>query len=315
MQSSAALQSGIQEVAQQAKEARKELNWIATGNTDGTSTTTETSTSTEETTPTTSLPTSTSDEKGKAKEEPITTPSDHSSSTEPSASPSSTSFNFLSKLQSSIPPSLVSTVQNALPESLKQHATHPPSVDFAALRSTLSSEFQRVQGLTRAQAEEYVHRSEGLIREAVKQGGEFFKDAVRVVPPDADAPASQGVFWDGTDVWAFEAVPVTAGTGKGKERIPPLSEEQVQDAQRAVATRAEALLKRLRSDPEILKADPDTDQSLQDMYPNWVSKEVVSKDGGINGPEWKSKINATLADGPDGKALQATYDALGEVLW
>ncbi|EIN11250.1 hypothetical protein PUNSTDRAFT_50311 [Punctularia strigosozonata HHB-11173 SS5] len=320
-QSSAALQTGLQEVAQQAKDARKELNWIATGSLEEGATASGSSATTEKEKEATSAPTSdpaaaSSQEEDKENEKDPNAPS-----TDPPTSPTSASFNFLSKLQSSIPPSLVSTVQNALPDSVKQHAAHPGSVDFAALRTTLSSEFQRVAGVTRAQAEEYVHRSEGLIREAVKHGGDLLKDAVKVVPPDPNLPsgtANTGVVWDGTDVWAFDALPVIApsssssstSSGKGKEKVPALSSVQVQDAQKAVATRAEALLKRLRHDPEILKADPDADASLQDMYPTWIAREVVAKDGGINGVEWAARIEEALGDGTDGKALQATYNAL-----
>ena len=70
---------------------------------------------------------------------------------------------FLSRLQATLPPNIVSTMQNHIPESIK-HASE--SIDLGQLRSTLVSDFQRVQGVTRAQAEEYFHKSEGLLREA-----------------------------------------------------------------------------------------------------------------------------------------------------
>ncbi|EDR10972.1 uncharacterized protein LACBIDRAFT_324999 [Laccaria bicolor S238N-H82] len=73
--------------------------------------------------------------------------------------PSLSSFlqaSLFSRLQSALPPNIVATVNNTTPESLK-HVTD--NVDFAGIRSNLLTEFQRVQGVTCAQAEEYVHKS------------------------------------------------------------------------------------------------------------------------------------------------------------
>src|SRR5260221_4961177 len=64
----------------------------------------------------------------------------------------SASQTFLSRLQASFPPNIVSTVQNHIPDSIR-HVSE--NIDLGHLRSTLVSDFQRVQGVTLTQAEEY----------------------------------------------------------------------------------------------------------------------------------------------------------------
>jgi hypothetical protein len=224
----------------------------------------------------------------------------------------SSSQTLFSRLQSALPPNIVTTVQNNIPESLK-HASE--NFDFAQLRTTLSSEFQRVQGVTRAQAEEYVHKSEVLLKEAMKEAGEVLKDVVKVVPPEeADSGrGTSGVFWDGTDMWM---VPTgedwTDVKGKGRDVGSP-SGRLSGEARRAVATRAEALLKRLKHDPEIVKLDPEADSTVKDNYTSWLAAEVETKEGGIDNEEWKSRIENSLNESDDGQGLKTTFDALGEL--
>ena len=108
--------------------------------------------------------------------------SDNESTSSTIAPTTSTSAGFsaqsiFTRLQSSIPSNLVSSVQSNIPPSIRHAAAR--SVDFSQLRNTLTTEFTGVQDITRAQAEEYVHKSEELFQEA----GEFLKDAVKVVPP------------------------------------------------------------------------------------------------------------------------------------
>ncbi|KAH9945664.1 hypothetical protein B0H21DRAFT_860657 [Amylocystis lapponica] len=237
-----------------------------------------------------------------SEDEPSTTPTQ--TPTQPEAQPQT----LLSRLQSSLPPNLVSSVQSQLPESLKHARVGSlTALDFVQLRSTISTEIHRVQGAT----EEYVHRSEELFREA----GEFLKDAVRVVPPEEGAEAP-GMYWDGTDMWMLptgDGGAAVSGSGKGKERessVASGSRRPAVDGLRAVATRAESLLKQLRHDPEVIKADPETDERARELYASWVEDEVDAKDGGINGAEWTEKIAAALNEAMDGPALQTTLDTL-----
>jgi len=226
------------------------------------------------------------------------------------ASVSSAAQNLFSRLQSSLPSNLAQTVQAQIPASIKQGAS---SIDFAQLRTNLASEFQRVQGITRAQAEEYVHKSEELLKEA----GEFLKDAVKVVPPEEGAAGSSGVpagvMWDGSDIWMLPDVGTsTSGAvekGKGKERESQEGRASTEGL-RAVATRAEALLKQLRHDPNIIKVDPQADERVAPMWDDWLKKEVEEKEDGIQGEHWRLAIQKALEDPVDGSALQKTMDTL-----
>jgi len=258
-------------------------------------------------------------ERSSLSEQTDETSSPSSSATEtPPASESSTSpstftpQSLFTRLQSSLPPNLVSTVQAHIPplDSLRHAASE--SVDFAQIRTTLTSEFQRVQGVTRAQAEEYVHKSEDLLREAVKEAGDFFKDAVKVVPPEGqDRDTSVGVVWDGSDVWMLPSSHpdpnlVGGSSVKGKENE---DNQTSGEARRAVATRAEALLRRLRHDPEVVKADPEIDPAVKSLYDEWLKREVA-ENGGIQSPDWMERRKAALSLVGDEEALKILQESL-----
>ncbi|KAF9263273.1 hypothetical protein L218DRAFT_339745 [Marasmius fiardii PR-910] len=244
----------------------------------------------------------------KPSSDPSSSTTSSSSAEESSMSGSSTASNLFSRLQSALPPNVVTTVQNHIPDSVK-------NTDFAQLRTNLTTEFQRLQGVTRSQAEEYVQKSEMLLREAMKEAGDALRDAVQVLPPEPGSSSSSApvMTWDGTDMWMLvsdgtEAVTVS---GKGKEKATSNS----------VATRAEALLKRLKHDPEILKHNPEVDQSIGGLYPKWVKENIDQVVNGLESEKWSRKIKAELDHGDDGQALQATLDVLvpnelpKEVFW
>ncbi|KAI6110587.1 hypothetical protein EDD16DRAFT_1610647 [Pisolithus croceorrhizus] len=237
-----------------------------------------------------------------------------------STSSASTSQSIFARIRSSLPPNVVSTVQAHLPESLK----NPESLDLSQLRDALSTEFQRVQGVTRAQAEEYVHKSEVILREAMREAGEVLRDAVKVIPPEeAGAEPGAGVVWDGADVWMLPGLTVGAegskGNYKGKAKESDSSGRQSEDARRAVATRAESMLKQLRSNPEIIKVDPAVDSSKK-SYLAWVD-ELEASNTGFGTEEWSRRIAEALSDPHDGPSLQDTLDSLvpsympEEVFW
>lgn len=230
-----------------------------------------------------------------------------------SSSTTTTAHSFFSRLQSSIPPNIVSAVQAQLPDSLR-NAQH---IDLAQLGSTLSSEFQRVQGVTRAQAEEYVHKSEALLREAMKEAGDVLREAVKVIPPEEGSTGAP-VIWDGADIWMLPGLAAaadgstTGSKGKGKEVDSGSSSRRPsEDARRAVATRAESLLKQLGSNPEIIKLDPAADTS-KDSYMAWAAASEASGEG-FGTKVWGDRIAEALSDPSNGAALQTTFDALGMI--
>jgi hypothetical protein len=238
-----------------------------------------------------------------------------SQSATPTASTSAerelSSSSLLARLQSALPPNIMSTVQNTIPETLK-HATE--NIDLSQLRTTLTNEFQRVQDATIAQAGEYVHRSEGLLREAMKEAGDVLRDAVKVIPPEEVEPAP-GVAWDGADVWMIPSstgeLSDGGGKGKGKESAPS-SGLPSGEAQRSVATRAESLLRQLKQNPGIIRHDPETDARSKEIYHFWLKVEVEAKKGGVGSDEWTAMVDGALNEPVDGQALQASLDSLGE---
>jgi len=179
-----------------------------------------------------------------------------------------------------------------------------------------------VQDITRTHAEEYVHRSEGFLRDAQ----EFLKDAVKVVPPEEGGGSVPpvGAFWDGTDVWMLPAVGASPASSKekGKQREGSFSSgRKSAEGLRAVATRAEALLKQLRHDPAVIKVDPEADETVKEIYDTWVRDFVSSRDSGILGVEWTTAAEKAVQDPIDGEALKSTRDSLvpsimtDEVFW
>jgi len=208
---------------------------------------------------------------------------------------------IFTRLQSSIPPNLVSSVQSNIhiPPSIRHAASG--SVDFSQLKNTLTTEFTRVQDITRAQAEEYVHKSGGLLREA----GEFLKDAVKVVPPESQGE-SVGVMWDGSDVWMLPVVSSTSASERTHGASASGVEQSSMEGTRAVATRAEELLRRLRHDDTVIKADPGGEETVKGLYDEWVSN-YVEPVGGIGGEEWLEKRKLAL----DAEGVSGLKDSVG----
>ncbi|KAF7790359.1 hypothetical protein EIP86_001314 [Pleurotus ostreatoroseus] len=309
-QSQTVLETARKDLGQVVTQAQKELTKLTTE--DSSNQTTNATTSTAD--PTTEASTSTappaeksidgtseasSSTGNESPETPIATSRPEHART---ASVSVAAQNLFSRIQSSLPANLASTVQAQLPESLRQGAG---SIDLAQLRTTLTTEFQRVQGVTRAQAEEYVHRSEGLLHEA----SEFLKDAVKVVPPESSS-TNAGVLWDGSDVWMLPDMPSASDAkGKGKERQSGDGRSSG-EVLRAGATRAEALLTQLRHDPEVIKADPATDPRTKELWEEWVKKEVDSEAHGILSEKWTIELQQALQESQDGGALQKTMEIL-----
>ena len=225
-------------------------------------------------------------------ETPVATPA--SSGRDISAS------SLFARIQSAIPPNIVSTA-----ETLK-HATE--SIDLAQLRTTLTTEFQRVQGVTIAQAGEYVQKSEDLLREVVKEAGEVLRDAVKVIPPEGAESTfiAPGPLWDGVDM----SLPSAGDQGKGKAREGS-SGESAAETQLMVATRVEALLKQLKQNPAILRHDPEGDERVRDLYRSWARSDVDEK-GGVEGDEWTKRIAASLNEDEDGEVLRSSLESLGE---
>ncbi|KAI1796439.1 hypothetical protein LXA43DRAFT_879974 [Ganoderma leucocontextum] len=318
-QSQVAFEAARKDLGSVVQQAQKELTKLTAETPAASSTAPEPSTSATEQAPSASV--DAADAPSTPSSSADTTSTEATDKTVPESSPSSPSQSsqpqtIFARLQASLPPALVN-VQSQLPDSLKETLEHArvgganlTALDFAQLRSTIATELQRVQGAT----EEYVHRSEDFLREA----GEFLKDAVKVVPPEEGDSGYPGLIWDGTDVWMLPMAsgtvspsPAASNNDKGKEREASGSSVRPSvDTLRAVATRAELMLKQLRHDPEVIKVDPKDDANVRDMYTNWLATEAASEDRGLGTTPWQNKTERALADPVDGAALKATMDIL-----
>jgi hypothetical protein len=276
-------------------------------------------------------------DKGKMKD-PSELPAS-SETTQPAPEIPSISTSIYARLQSRMPPNLQ---PSAIAATLSSATSAASSVDLANIRSTLTANIQRAQdNLPLAQAEKlaegYLHKSQELFKEA----GEFLKDAVKVVPP-AIGPDGKPIADDtmpivsGTDVWLFSSPIGTAGWGgpaageREASATPPLKEprasmsslksrESLFTGHMSQATRSEALLRRLKYDPEMIRLDPALDDTVRAEFIAFA-EDVNTKLGGVSGETMVTRISDVLKPGPEGeleadaKALIDTRDLLGMFL-
>jgi hypothetical protein len=106
---------------------------------------------------------------------------------------------------------------------------------------------------------------------------------------------------------------VSDAKGKGKE-VGSGTLSGRRSAERSVATRAEALLKQLKYDPAVIRADPEAEEGVKELYLSWIQAEIDSKEAGLDSKEWADKMTLALAELGHGEALKATHDVLGEFL-
>ncbi|KAG5648557.1 hypothetical protein DXG03_003168 [Asterophora parasitica] len=303
--SQSVLQTARKDFGDVVSQAQKELTKLTTESTAGasTSTTSATETSSESDVPATHR--ATGDVAGDAQDDAPRAPTSAQEEEGALSVSTTASTSLFSRLQSALPPNLLETARNQLPESLKNASEN---IDLPQLRANFVSELQRVQGVTRAQAEEYVHKTDELLREAVKEAGEVLRDAVKILPPEETAQSGSGLVWDGSDMWSLPLEPSDAASSNNPPTSEAMAQRRYADAQDAVATRAESLFRRLKHDPDIVRHDPAVDGG--ELYSRWVADEVTAKEGGIEGEHWSGKISALLAEPSSGAVLKTTRDTL-----
>ncbi|KAF8757157.1 BSD domain [Rhizoctonia solani] len=236
------------------------------------------------------------DTKGKEKEVEDDTATIKSSSPTTDTTPgaSATTGTFFSRLQANLPPQFAPAAITATLQS--QLSTAQAQAD--ALRTSLATNIQRIQQegnmpISFAQAEklagEYVHRSEELLKGA----GAFLKDAVHVIPAEGVDNTRE---WCGTVQickWMMPS-PMAPGT--------PTPEASASG--RPALTHAEALLKRLKSDPEVLRVDP-ASSSAKERYEKYITGIDISD------TQWTSRIREVIADtSEDSDSLLSTKEKL-----
>ncbi|CAE6483707.1 unnamed protein product [Rhizoctonia solani] len=296
-QSQAAFQTARKDFGSVVQAARKEASWLgnnATTQRDGPAGSGEASNSATASSTEPPAPISI-DTKGKEKEVEDDTATIKSSSPTTDTTPgaSATTGTFFSRLQANLPPQFAPAAITATLQS--QLSTAQAQAD--ALRTSLATNIQRIQQegnmpISFAQAEklagEYVHRSEELLKGA----GAFLKDAVHVIPAEG-VDNTRGVVWDGSDIWMMPS-PMAPGT--------PTPEASASG--RPALTHAEALLKRLKSDPEVLRVDP-ASSSAKERYEKYITGIDISD------TQWTSRIREVIADtSEDSDSLLSTKEKL-----
>ncbi|KAI9459247.1 hypothetical protein BJY52DRAFT_390514 [Lactarius psammicola] len=139
---------------------------------------------------------------------------------------------LFTRLQSSLPPDLLTTLRDTLPESVRQ----------AQRRQELAQAAQ-------ARVHDAAARGEVLLRGA----SVFLRDAVRVFPPEPAAPASAST----PSTFEDSATPRAEAT-------PPLAISVTP------ATRRDALLRALRATPAILRVDPAKEERSAVLFVTWA---------------------------------------------
>ncbi|QRV94055.1 BSD domain-containing protein [Ceratobasidium sp. AG-Ba] len=288
-QSQSVLRSASKDFRSVVETARKEASWLATKPTTAPKSPepeASTSRSVESTNEEPTAPISV-DTKGKEKEKEI----DDDAATIKSSSPTTattTTGNFFSRLQAALPPQFAPAAVTA---SLQNQLTSAQA-SADALRASLATNIQRIQQegvagsgpISLAQAEK-------LAEEYIKNAGAFLKDAVHVVP--GEASETRGVVWDGSDIWMMPSpIGTPAPAADGSTSRPTLSH-------------SEMLLRRLKHDPEVLKADPFLTPSVSERYEKYLAETDRE------GPEWTARIREVISEtSEDSDALLATKELL-----
>lgn len=221
-----------------------------------------------------------------------------------------TPTSLFARLQSALPPTIVASVQTNLASVQSNLQTNLANVQTTLTQTDLTA--------LRAQAEELALRSEARLRDVVREAGDVLRDAVKVVPPEeADGAggagagvellgSTPGLAWDGADMWMLpgEGSSRRAST-EGSRRASSASGSGA-ETQTSVATRAEALLRRLAREPAIARHDPEAEEGVRERYHAWRAAE-----GALESTEWEARIEKACEDPVDGAAVKQLEASLG----
>jgi hypothetical protein len=201
------------------------------------------------------------------------------------------------------------SLQKTLSESI---ANNPSLAQInRANISTLSSTIQ--QNLEKAGTKINLRQAEKLAEDLLGEAGSFLKDAVKVVPPE-EGSGSYTYSWDGTDVGVY-------GSGEdGNNNKSTVLFDRASMAGNDLSRsqlRLNALLRRLRTDVELLSQDPSAaseTKARQDAFAAF-KRDKIEGAGGYEGQDVQKLVWAEMgpeANDADVEALKKTKDALGE---
>ena len=163
-------------------------------------------------------------------------------------------------------------------------------------------------------AEDYLKRGEDMLGEAAQQAGSFLKDAVKVIPPE-QAGGESGSYtysWDGTDVGIYGSA-----DDEGRSNTVLFDRSTAGNELSRSQYRLNALLRRLRSDVELLSQDPSAPgetKARREAFERFKKDKIEAK-GGWQGAEVQKLVWAEMgpeANDSDVEALKKSKDAMGE---
>jgi len=158
-----------------------------------------------------------------------------------------------------------------------------------------------------------------------KGAGEFFREAVKIVPPSEEELAAReramggmggagmGVF-DGAGLWGFDDLGGADEEGeeeKGAEEGKGKGPAGVASGAGVAVSRTAALLKQLRGDPDLLRVDPleGGEEGKGAETFEWFLKELEGKGASVGSEAWIGKCESE-----EGlfEELRITREVLGE---
>ena len=146
-----------------------------------------------------------------------------------------------------------------------------------------------------------------------KGAGEFFREAIKIVPPSEEELAERermggvGVF-DGAGVWVFDDL--GGDVGEGEEKKATAGGTGAAGSGVAVS-RTAMLLKQLRGEPALLRVDPlvaGEGGTSGETY-EWFLKELEGKGVSVGSEAWLAKCAGEEAMFEE---LKETKETLGE---
>jgi len=197
---------------------------------------------------------------------------------------------------------------SSLQKSVSESIANNPSLNISTLSATIQ------QNLEKAGTKINLRQAEKLAEDLLGEAGSFLKDAVKVVPPD-EGSGSYTYSWDGTDVGVYGSGYPSDDRDKSTVLFDraSMSGNDISRSQ----LRLNALLRRLRTDVELLLQDPSASsetQARQDAFAAF-KKEAIEGAGGYQGPAVQKLVWVEMgpdANTADVEALKKTKDEIGE---
>ncbi|KAG8752726.1 hypothetical protein FRC14_006756 [Serendipita sp. 396] len=194
-----------------------------------------------------------------------------------------------------------SVQSNATIQQLQQSVQTNANQTFQQLSQSVQNlNLNPMQEQVRGRATEAGSIVKSVGEEFWKGAGDFFREAVKIVPPEEEEARGLGIgagvgAFDGLDMWAFDDLGGDVGDN-GEEHDKGKGKASGEDPSLGgfAVSRTAALLKQLRSDPELLRADPETSHASEGEPGNkssfgWFVEELEKRGGSVGSEGWIAK--------------------------